>query len=186
MEILKEIEKVINKRTNDDWKKIYFESLSSSSASAILKILNEYRIHYSSLFSSSLFTEFHLIYTYSTMNSLFFSLFFFFFLTFLVSFISSATFTEFDPFSSDGCSSPQAGVHAHSDNFLYSTTSAGGLYGAGALVQITPLVSSFRTIYSFRDSVDGSSPLSTPQNFSSNFLFGTTSAGGQFGCGTIY
>lgn len=91
--------------------------------------------------------------------------------------------------SPDG-SQPTAGVIFDSAGNLYGTTSADGLYRAGAVFQLTP--PSFpggawteKLIHSLLSIKDGSIPVAG-LTLNGNTLFGTASQGGFYGEGTLF
>lgn len=72
---------------------------------------------------------------------------------------------------------------------LFVTTLAGGTYGAGAVVELTSSSGGSWTenvLYSFGPSPDGQSPYAAVVGDKAGNLYGTTSAGGKFGAGTVY
>ena len=72
---------------------------------------------------------------------------------------------------------------------LFITTLAGGTYGAGAVVELSPSSGGSWTenvLYSFGPSPDGQSPYAAVVGDKAGNLYGTTSAGGKFGAGTVY
>lgn len=68
---------------------------------------------------------------------------------------------------------------------LYGTTYYGGAHGNGSVFELTFGSNTFaeRVVYSFKGGTDGSSPTSTLLAASDGSLYGTTSAGGNSGCG---
>ena len=87
---------------------------------------------------------------------------------------------------SDGASpSFRASLVLDAAGNLYGTTSAGGAFKLGTVFEITASGSA-KVLYSFKGGVDGSNPQAgLVQDASGNF-FGTTSAGGAFGAGTVF
>ncbi len=71
---------------------------------------------------------------------------------------------------------------------LYGTTRNGGADGLGALYQLTPNGHNWsETVpYSFPGTPDGATPLSGPVFDQAGNLYGTTSAGGLYGWGSVY
>jgi len=72
-----------------------------------------------------------------------------------------------------------------SDNTLYGTTEAGGTPGYGTVFGINTNGSGYATLYSFAGGSDGETP-QAPLLLASNTLYGTASAGGIGGQGTIF
>jgi uncharacterized repeat protein (TIGR03803 family)/probable HAF family extracellular repeat protein len=80
---------------------------------------------------------------------------------------------------------PNTGLIQASDGNFYGTTSKGGKYGKGTVFAIAPYGTE-ATLYSFGESSgDGNQPLSLIQGSDGNF-YGTTSAGGVSGNGTVF
>lgn len=92
-------------------------------------------------------------------------------------------------FGTDGGSNPDYGdvVFDQAGN-LYGTTRNGGAYLQGTVYQLTPNGGNWteKVLYSFAGSPDGASPLSGPVFDQAGNLYGTTSAGGANGWGTLY
>jgi uncharacterized repeat protein (TIGR03803 family) len=80
---------------------------------------------------------------------------------------------------------PLNGLMMGAGGSMYGTTSAGGAYNNGTVFRITP-IGILQTIYAFQGGSDGSSPQSFLIEDSSGRLYGTTSAGGAFGGGTVF
>ena len=72
-----------------------------------------------------------------------------------------------------------------SGNTLFGTTRSGGTNVAGSIFRIDTDGNNFTNLYSFTNGLDGSLPESVLA-ISSNFLFGTTTAGGISNFGTIF
>jgi len=78
-----------------------------------------------------------------------------------------------------------------SDGYFYGTTSIGGITnsanpgGAGTVFKISPS-GRFTNLYSFTGGVDGANPYGALVQGSDGYLYGTTSAGGTAGYGTIF
>ncbi len=70
---------------------------------------------------------------------------------------------------------------------LYGFVDNGGAYGAGTILQFTPALGGWteNTIYTFTGGTDGSGPNGLVVGIDGN-LYGTTSAGGASGLGTIF
>src|SRR5208337_2404899 len=80
---------------------------------------------------------------------------------------------------------PLNGLMMGTFGYMYGTTSAGGAYNNGSVFRIAP-PSNFQTIYAFQGGADGSAPQSFLIEDSAGRLYGTTSAGGAFGGGTVF
>lgn len=85
-------------------------------------------------------------------------------------------------------SNPRAGLIEGLDGRLYGTTMGGGAKGGGIVFAINPDGSGFSTIYAFgRNTTDGgASPRGGLVQGSDGTLYGTTSAGGQYGQGSAF
>lgn len=85
---------------------------------------------------------------------------------------------------------PQAGLTLDAAGNLYGTTSAGGLHGNGTVFKITRPAKGGKWIetvlYNFGTGPDGSVPVASVAFDKSGNLYGTTSAGGTSGNGTIF
>ena len=68
---------------------------------------------------------------------------------------------------------------------LYGTAYAGGFFGYGTVFSVSTNGSGFTTLYNFTGGNDGANPRAGLV-LSSNALFGVTSAGGQWGSGTLF
>ena len=80
---------------------------------------------------------------------------------------------------------PLNGLMMGAGGTMYGTTSAGGAYNSGTVFRIAP-TGVLQTIYAFQGGADGSSPQSFLIEDSAGHLYGTTSAGGAFGGGTVF
>jgi uncharacterized repeat protein (TIGR03803 family) len=80
---------------------------------------------------------------------------------------------------------PLNGLMMGAGGYMYGTTSAGGAYNNGTVFRLAP-TGILQTIYAFRGGADGSSPQSFLIEDSHGLLYGTTSAGGAFGGGTVF
>jgi len=80
---------------------------------------------------------------------------------------------------------PLNGLMMGAGGYMYGTTSAGGAYGNGTVFRLAP-TGILQTIYAFQGGSDGSAPQSFLIADSSGRLYGTTSAGGAFGGGTVF
>ncbi|MGD0569471.1 MAG: choice-of-anchor tandem repeat GloVer-containing protein [Candidatus Sulfotelmatobacter sp.] len=87
-------------------------------------------------------------------------------------------------------SNPQAGLILDASGNLYGTTSAGGANGNGTVFKLShPTKGSKWTetiLYSFGTGSDGAVPLAAVKFDKAGNLYGTTSAGGSYGYGTIF
>jgi uncharacterized repeat protein (TIGR03803 family) len=86
---------------------------------------------------------------------------------------------------------PQCTLVMASDGKLYGTTFYGGIHGKGAVFSVTTDGTAVNTtvsvLYSFGSTgVDGSQPLGGLIQASDGALYGTTTAGGAHGAGTVY
>jgi uncharacterized repeat protein (TIGR03803 family) len=84
-----------------------------------------------------------------------------------------------------GGDSPMGGVVLDSSGNIYGTTWLGGLYGYGTVFQIDGSGHE-KVLHSFAGGSDGANPLSGPVLNQAGILYGSTSAGGPSGFGTIY
>jgi uncharacterized repeat protein (TIGR03803 family) len=84
---------------------------------------------------------------------------------------------------------PQAGLALDAVGNLYGTTTAGGADGNGTVFKLTPKKGGTWTetlLYSFGTGTDGSIPVAGVTFDKAGNLYGTTSAGGAYGYGTIF
>jgi len=86
---------------------------------------------------------------------------------------------------------PQAALTADSSGNLYGTTSSGGARREGAVFElIAPTVAggawTEQVLYSFDGSPDGAGPVAGVTFDAAGNLYGTTSAGGTYGYGTVF
>lgn len=104
--------------------------------------------------------------------------------------------TEFRTLYNFGATSDAGSGYANSDGAgprglilsgktFYGTTGSGGMSGLGTIFQINTDGSGFRSLYSFTGGADGGLPQAAPILFG-NTLYGTASAGGDFGSGTVF
>ena len=68
---------------------------------------------------------------------------------------------------------------------LYGTTSAGGAYGKGTVFSMSLTGTDEKVLHDFGHGSDGASPLAGLVNVQGT-LYGTTSAGGKYGDGTVF
>jgi uncharacterized repeat protein (TIGR03803 family) len=104
--------------------------------------------------------------------------------------IPAATLTALYSFTGqngDGAS-PYAAVVMGADGSLYGTTGFGGIYGAGTVFQLTPVSGGWNetVVYSFTGGSDGGYPQSGVIFSAGGAIYGTTSAGGAAGLGTVF
>jgi uncharacterized repeat protein (TIGR03803 family) len=88
-------------------------------------------------------------------------------------------------------SAPQAGLVMDATGNLYGTTSAGGASGNGTVFELVAPTSKTgawteKLLYSFGTGTDGATPVGRVAFDSAGNLYGTTSAGGTSGYGTIF
>ena len=82
--------------------------------------------------------------------------------------------------------SPQAALIMDKAGNLYGTTYFGGAHGNGTVFEVTP-DGTEKVLYSFGEqSGDGGNPAARLVFDKHGNLFGTTSAGGAYGCGTVF
>lgn len=99
---------------------------------------------------------------------------------------------SFGPSNADGYL-PEAGLVQASNGNLYGTTAEGGANtscasgaGCGTIFMISPSGSGYTVLYSFGAAGDGASPMAALIQGSDGNLYGTTSAGGASGHGTVF
>jgi uncharacterized repeat protein (TIGR03803 family) len=85
--------------------------------------------------------------------------------------------------ASDGAY-PSAKVIIGSDGALYGTTELAGEYGGGNVFTLKTSGSGFEVVYSFQGGTDGSNPVSGLLALGKGALYGTTTSGGAYDCGT--
>ena len=99
---------------------------------------------------------------------------------------ADGSFTNLFSFGDTNGSHPFAAVSAGGDGNIYGTTTTGGSRGAGTVFSITPN-GTITVLYAFAGGNDGGNPHYSSVTFGTNGnLYGTTSAGGKGGNGTIY
>jgi|ERR1039458_8279362 uncharacterized repeat protein (TIGR03803 family) len=80
---------------------------------------------------------------------------------------------------------PEAGLVQGSDGNFYGTTSAGGAYGYGTVFEITTN-GALAILHSFTNGTDGVGPVAGLVQGKDGNFYGTTSAGGVDGDGTVF
>jgi uncharacterized repeat protein (TIGR03803 family) len=80
---------------------------------------------------------------------------------------------------------PKAPLLQFTNGNLYGTTANGGSSGAGAVFQLTA-TGTVTPLYSFTNGADGSAPEAALIDGHDGSLYGTCTAGGLFGSGTIF
>jgi uncharacterized repeat protein (TIGR03803 family) len=80
---------------------------------------------------------------------------------------------------------PLNGLMMGAGGYMYGTTSGGGAYNNGTVYRIAS-TGILQTIYAFRGGADGASPQSFLIADAQGNLYGTTSAGGAYGGGTVF
>jgi uncharacterized repeat protein (TIGR03803 family) len=105
-------------------------------------------------------------------------------------------FSNLWSFSGSDGSQPQGGVIPGPKGVLYGTTYSGGdltncnFIGCGVVFQLTPPVAggkwSYTSLYTFAGGMDGAAPQGALLRNKAGILFGTTSAGGKLGGGTVF
>jgi uncharacterized repeat protein (TIGR03803 family) len=80
---------------------------------------------------------------------------------------------------------PYAALVAGTDGNFYGTAEAGGTNGSGTVFQITTS-GSLTPLYSFTGGSDGGNPYAALTDGTDGLLYGTTSAGGVYGKGTLF
>jgi len=85
---------------------------------------------------------------------------------------------------------PVAGLVEDGDGNLYGTTSKGGANGNGTVFELTPKASggawTETVLYTFGTGADGATPIGGLNFDKAGNLYGTTSAGGAYGYGTVF
>ena len=80
---------------------------------------------------------------------------------------------------------PYAGLVQGADGNFYGTTSQGGDANAGTVFQVTP-AGTLTTLHTFTGTTDGASPYASLIASADGNFYGTTSAGGAAGAGTVF
>jgi uncharacterized repeat protein (TIGR03803 family) len=86
---------------------------------------------------------------------------------------------------------PEAGLIVDATGNLYGTTTAGGANGNGTVFKLSPpkqkgAAWTEEVLYSFGTGTDGATPVAGVTFDATGNLYGTTSAGGAFGYGTVF
>ena len=93
--------------------------------------------------------------------------------------------SELAIFSNKDGALPYAGLILYNGN-LYGTTVSGGANGMGEIFRVSPTGGNPVTLWSFKNSsTDGAYPYGTLVQLSGKF-YGTASAGGAYGCGSVF
>jgi uncharacterized repeat protein (TIGR03803 family) len=97
------------------------------------------------------------------------------------------TFKQLHDFGCTWCG-PQANLTMDAQGNLYGTSFAAGPYMAGNVFKLTNTQNGweYSSLHDFTGGSDGASPISTVSIDTDGTLYGTTSAGGQAGGGTIW
>jgi len=109
---------------------------------------------------------------------------------------SSASNVNSNAINTDGAF-PETALIEGSDGFLYGVTRAGGPHGTGAVFKVSRDGASFKLLHAFGAvtsdanaavpiNSDGAAPLGVVLQGADGFIYGTTSAGGENGRGTIF
>ena len=80
---------------------------------------------------------------------------------------------------------PLNGLMMGASGYMYGTASAGGTYNNGTVFRIGS-AGAVKVVYAFKGGTDGASPQSSLIEDSAGRLYGTTSAGGTYGGGTVF
>jgi uncharacterized repeat protein (TIGR03803 family) len=87
-------------------------------------------------------------------------------------------------------SAPESGLAIDAIGNLYGTTTAGGAHSNGTVFKLTLAKTGTRwlesTLYSFAGGTDGAVPVAGVTVASTGNIYGTTSAGGAYGYGTVF
>lgn len=85
---------------------------------------------------------------------------------------------------------PEAGLALDTAGNLYGTTTAGGAHGYGSVFKLAASKTGGRwresTLYSFAGGTDGAVPVAGVTVGANGNIYGTTSAGGTYGYGTVF
>ena len=98
------------------------------------------------------------------------------------------TFKQLYSFSCTGSCGPQADLTMDAVGDLYGTTFAAGLYSAGNVFKLANTQNGwvYTSLHDFAGGNDGALPISTVSIDTDGTLYGTASAGGQGGGGTVW
>jgi uncharacterized repeat protein (TIGR03803 family) len=80
---------------------------------------------------------------------------------------------------------PEASLRMDAAGYLYGTTIAGGAFGGGTVFKVSPYGRE-KVLYSFTGGTDGARPEAGLSMDAAGFLYGTTTAGGSNGNGTVF
>jgi len=97
----------------------------------------------------------------------------------------ASTLTVLHNFTGADGANPVDGLMAGAGGVFYGTASSGGTFGAGALFKIG-IAGKQTVLHSFSGGADGANPNGGVIQNASHVLFGTTTAGGASGNGTVY
>jgi uncharacterized repeat protein (TIGR03803 family) len=81
---------------------------------------------------------------------------------------------------------PQASLVMDAAGDLYGTTNGGGAFGAGTVFRMTAGKRKETVLYSFAGGTDGANPQASLAMDAAGNLYGTTTAGGSNGSGTVF
>jgi uncharacterized repeat protein (TIGR03803 family) len=81
---------------------------------------------------------------------------------------------------------PYAGLLQGSDGALYGTTRVGGVANRGSIFKLNPDGGNYTNLYSFNNTPDGNQPFGSLTQDPGDVIYGTTSAGGLNGNGTVF
>lgn len=95
------------------------------------------------------------------------------------------TIYKFESYGYETPCNPTAGLVQGSDGYLYGTTSAGGVYGDGAIFRLATSGGEYKTLYSFPYAV-GQEPQAALLQHTNGTFYGTTAYGGPKTYGTIF
>jgi uncharacterized repeat protein (TIGR03803 family) len=98
---------------------------------------------------------------------------------------TNGTLTTLVAFNNTNGASSYAALTPAENGNLYGTTAFGGSFSNGTIYRISTN-GQFATIYSFTGSADGAQPMAGLFLAGDGNLYGTTSAGGAFGLGTVF
>ncbi len=98
---------------------------------------------------------------------------------------TNGAFTSLYSFGYQDGASPLAALLQASDGSLYGTTWGGGAYGWGTVFRMSTQ-GAFTSLYSFTGANDGANPAASLVQAANGDLYGTTTAGGDSGFGTVF